>query len=429
MSRNTDLARRHAAAIARGVASATALYADRAANSEIWDVDGKRYIDFGGGIAVLNVGHCHPRVMAAAAAQLERFSHTAFQVMPYEGYVRLAERLNECAPIDGPAKTILFTTGAEAAENSVKIARASTGRDAVIAFAGGFHGRTLYASALTGKVEPYKAPFGGMAAGVYHIPYPATESGVSIEDSLKALEFLFRADISPKSVAAIILEPVQGEGGFHIAPPEFLRALRSICDTHGILLVADEVQTGFARTGKLFAIEHSGVKPDLIAMAKSLGGGFPISGVVGRAEVMDSVVPGGLGGTYAGPPIGCAAALAVLDVIEEEGLLARAEEIGTRLTERLDAWSRRDDVVAIRHVRALGAMTAFDVVDRFTGDPAPHLVKRVQAHALEAGLVLLSCGVHGNTIRLLMPLTIEEEVLDEGLAILEQALRHAGNDG
>jgi len=427
MTANVDLARRHADAIPRGVASATAVYADRAANAELWDVEGKRYIDFGGGIAVLNVGHRHPRVMAAVAAQLERFTHTAFQVMPYESYIALAERLNGLAPIDGPAKTIFFTTGAEAAENSVKIARASTGRDAVIAFAGGFHGRTLYASALTGKVEPYKAPFGGMAAGVYHLPYPAAELGISIEDSLKALDFLFRADISPKAVAAIILEPVQGEGGFHIAPPEFLRKLRAICDLHGILLIADEVQTGFGRTGKLFAMEHSGVKPDLIAMAKSLGGGFPISGVVGRAQVMEAVAPGGLGGTYAGPPVACAAALAVLDVIEEEGLLARAGALGAQLGELLDGWSRRDDMVAIRGVRALGAMTAFDVVDRATGAAAPQLVKKVLAHALEAGLVLLSCGVHGNTIRLLMPLTIEDGILSEGLQILEEALCRAGS--
>lgn len=428
MPGNADLARRHANAVPRGVGCATTLYADRALNAELWDVEGKRHIDFAGGIAVLNVGHRHPEVMAAVAAQLDRFTHTAFQAMPYEGYIALAERLNARAPIEGPAKTIFFTTGAEAAENSVKIARASTGRDGVIAFAGGFHGRTLYASALTGKVEPYKAPFGGMAAGVYHLPYPAPELGVSIEDSLKALEFLFRADIAPTSVAAMILEPVQGEGGFHIAPPEFLQKLRAICDTHGILLIADEVQTGFARTGKLFAIEHSEVKPDLIAMAKSLGGGFPISGVVGRADVMDAVAPGGLGGTYAGPPVACAAALAVLDIIEKEGLLARAETLGTQLKARLDDWSRRDDMVAVRAVRTLGAMTAFDVVDRTTGGPSPQLVKKVQAHALEAGLLLLSCGIQGNTVRLMMPLTIEDDVLAEGLDILEQALCRAGGE-
>lgn len=426
MSTNTELAARHADAIPRGVATATTLYADRAQNAEIWDVEGKRYIDFAGGIAVLNVGHRHPRVMAAVAAQLDRFSHTAFQVMPYDGYVTLAERINARAPVAGPAKTIFFTTGAEAAENSVKIARAATGRDVVIAFAGGFHGRSLYASALTGKVEPYKAPFGGMAAGVYHVPYPAAEAGITIEDSLKALDFVFRADVSPSAVAAIILEPVQGEGGFYIAPPEFLRRLRAICDAHGILLIADEVQTGFARTGKLFAVEHSDVQPDLIAMAKSLGGGFPISGVTGRAAVMDAVAPGGLGGTYAGSPIACAAALAVLDVIDAEGLLARATAIGETLVARLQGFAQRNDMVAISGIRTLGAMTAFDVIDRATGEPAPQLVREVLAHARAAGLILLSCGVHGHTIRLLMPLTIEDAVLAEGLDILEAALVAAG---
>lgn len=426
MPTNAELAARHANAIPRGVASATAVYAARAENAQLWDVEGKRYIDFGGGIAVLNVGHRHPRVIAAVADQLDKFTHTAFQVAPYEGYVALAERINALAPIEGSAKSIFFTTGAEAAENCAKIARAATGRDGVIAFAGGFHGRTLFASALTGKVEPYKARFGSMAAGVYHVPYPSEELGISIEDSLRALDFVFRADIAPSAVAAIMLEPVQGEGGFHIAPPAFLQKLRGICDAHGILLVVDEVQTGFARTGKLFAIEHSGVKPDLIAMAKSLAGGFPLSGVVGRAEVMDAVWPGGLGGTYAGPPIACAAALAVLDVIAEEDLCARAARLGEQLRVRLEGWAARDDMVAVRGVRTLGAMTAFDIVDRTTGAPAPQLVKKVQAEALAQGLIVLSCGVHGNTVRLLMPLTIEDALLAEGLDILERALVSAG---
>ena len=279
MSTNATLAARHRDAIPRGVSCATLVYPQRAENAEVWDVEGRRYLDFAAGIAVLNVGHRHPRIIAAVQEQLSRFTHTAFQVLPYEGYVELAERLNGLAPIAGKAKTLFFTTGAEAAENAVKIARAATGRSGVIAFAGGFHGRSVYASALTGKVSPYKAPFGPMPAGVFHAPFPSEETGVTVEASLAMLDFIFRADIAPADVAAIIIEPVQGEGGFHIASTEFLRALRAICDTHGIMLIADEVQTGFARTGKMFAIEHSGVSPDLVSMAKSLGGGFPIAAV------------------------------------------------------------------------------------------------------------------------------------------------------
>lgn len=319
-------------------------------------MNGRRYVDFAGGIAVLNVGHRHPRVMAAVAAQADRYTHTAFQVMPYEPYIELCERLNALAPVEGTAKSILFTTGAEASENAAKIARAATGRDAIITFVGGFHGRSLFASALTGKVEPYKSAFGGMAAGVFHAPFPSPETGITVEESLRALDFIFRADVSPKAVAAIMLEPVQGEGGFHIASPAFLGALRRICDEHGILLIADEVQTGFARTGRMFAIEHSGIKPDLVAMAKSLGGGFPIAAVSGRADIMDAVPPGGLGGTYAGSPVACAAALAVLDVIEDEGLLARAEVIGRCVVESVMATAGSMGHGAIQHVRTLGAM-------------------------------------------------------------------------
>lgn len=422
---NAALSARHADAVPRGVASTTALYAARARNAELWDAEGKRFIDFAGGIAVLNVGHCHPRVIAAATAQMEHYTHTAFQVMPYEPYVALCERLNALAPVEGPAKTILFTTGAEAAENAAKIARSATGRDAIITFVGGFHGRSLFASALTGKVEPYKSPFGGMAAGVFHAPFPSPETGVSVADSLKALDWIFCADVSPGAVAAIMLEPVQGEGGFHIASPEFLQALRQLCGTHGILLVADEVQTGFARTGRMFAMEHSGVKPDLIAMAKALGGGFPISAVTGRAAIMDAVPPGGLGGTYAGSPVACATALAVLDVIVDEGLLARAEQIGQRVVARLRDCAAVPSAPRLAAIRTLGAMTAFDIVDA-AGDPAPALVKATQQAALARGLVLLSCGMYGNTVRLLMPLTIEDAVLAEGLDILEAALREAG---
>jgi 4-aminobutyrate aminotransferase/(S)-3-amino-2-methylpropionate transaminase len=308
-------------------------------------------------------------------------------------------------------------------ENAVKIARAATGRSAVIAFSGAFHGRTLMTMTLTGKVVPYKKGFGPMVSDIFHVPFPIAHYGVTVEDSLKALNFLFKADVDPARVAAIIIEPVQGEGGFHLAPFELLRALRKICDEHGIVLIADEVQTGFARTGKMFGIEHSGVEPDMITIAKSLGGGFPLSGVIGRAKIMDAVEPGGLGGTYAGSPISCAAALAVLDVIEEEKLTARAQAIGEHVSERLRAMSRRNDLVPMAAIRNLGAMIAFDIVKgRGAHEPDADAVKRVQAKALEAGLVLISCGIYGESIRILVPLTVSDAVLDEGLAILEGAL-------
>ncbi|MFM7625047.1 MAG: aminotransferase class III-fold pyridoxal phosphate-dependent enzyme, partial [Gammaproteobacteria bacterium] len=331
MPTNADLARRRAAAIPRGVGNSLQVYADRASNGEIWDVEGRRYIDFASGIAVLNTGHLHPRVQGAVAAQLARLSHACFQVTPYENYVALAERLNALAPGPGPWKTIFLTTGAEAVENAVKIARYHTDRPAVIAFGGAFHGRTLACMSLTGKVQPYKAGFGPMLPDVYHAPFPVEYHGVGVAQSLAALDQLFKADVDPQRVAAIIIEPVQGEGGFYPAPPAFLRALRELCDRHGIVLIADEIQSGFARTGRMFAIEHAGVVPDLITVAKSLAGGVPLSGVIGRADIMDAPPAGGLGGTYAGSPLGCAAGLAVLDVIESEDLCARAERQGTVL--------------------------------------------------------------------------------------------------
>lgn len=424
MSANAALQARRVAAVPRGVATATAIFADRADNSELWDAEGRRYVDFAGGIAVLNTGHRHAQVMAAVSAQMERYTHTAFQVVAYEPYVALAERLNALAPIDGPAKTILFTTGAEAVENAVKIARAATGRSAVIAFTGGFHGRTMLTMGLTGKALPYKHRFGPMPAEIYHAPFPIPHYGVTTEDALRALEFIFRADAAPDRVAAIILEPVQGEGGFHVAPPEFMQALRALCDRHGILLIADEIQAGFGRTGKMFAVEHTGVKPDLITVAKSLAGGFPLAGVIGRAELMDAPEPGGLGGTYAGSPIACAAALAVLDAIAEEGLLARAEALGDRTRARLEAFEARNDLRPIAGIRGPGAMIAFDLVTSRGGrEPDGAAAKLVTARALEEGLILLSCGIHGETIRLLYPLTISDALLDEGLDRLEDALR------
>lgn len=421
MTANSDLAVRRARAVPRGVGSATDIYAARAENAELWDEDGRRYVDFAGGIAVLNVGHRHPRVLAAVADQLDRYTHTAFQVAPYAPYVELAERLNALAPFAGDAKTILFTTGAEATENAVKIARAATGRPGIIAFAGGFHGRTLLASAMTGKVTPYKKGLGPFPGEIYHLPYPSETTGVTVEDKLKALNFLFAADIEPERIAAVIIEPIQGEGGFHVAPPALFEALAALREKHGILLIADEVQTGFARTGKMFGVEHSGVEPDLLTVAKSLAGGFPLSGVIGRAPLMDAIEPGGLGGTYGGSPVACAAALAVLDVIADEQLNARADAIGARLRASIAGWTGHDGLVPIGGLRGHGAMIAFDVLDT-KGDPDGAEAKRVCARALDAGLILLSCGQHGQAIRILVPLTATDAVIDEGLAMLEQAL-------
>lgn len=426
MIENSQWRIRHAAAVPRGVATAMPFYAEKASNAELWDVEGKRYVDFAGGIGVLNVGHCHPRVMDAVRDQMARFTHTAFQVAAYDSYIELAERLNARAPFSGLAKTVFFTTGAEATENAVKIARRATGRPGVIAFAGGFHGRTVLASALTGKVRPYKRGFGGAQPDVYHVPFPAEHSSVSVEQSLQAIEFLFAADIEPEQVAAIIIEPVQGEGGFHIAPPALMQSLRALCDLHGILLIADEVQSGFGRTGTLFAVEQSGIEPDLVATAKSLAGGFPLSGVIGRAEIMDQVEPGGLGGTYAGSPLACSAALAVLDTMEAEGLLDRAQMIGEHLRGRIAGWASRNDLVPNGNLRGLGAMIAFDVFsDQDRAAPSGVVAKAVTQRAQELGLVVLTCGTTGGTLRILVPLTASDALIDEGLDMLEGALAGA----
>lgn len=421
MTKNADLLARRRAAVPDGIATATPLFAARAGNAELWDVEDRRFIDFAGGIAVLNTGHRHPRVIEAVRDQLDRYTHTAFQVMAYEPYVRLAERLNALAPLGGPAKTLLLSTGAEAVENAVKIARAATGRTGVIAFAGAFHGRTMLTMALTGKVVPYKAQFGAPAAGVFHAPFPCPSTGLTTADSLAALDRIFAADIAPADVAAIIIEPVQGEGGFHAAPHDLLKALRAICDRHGILLIVDEVQTGFARTGRVFAIEHSGVSPDLMTVAKSLAGGFPLSAVIGRASVMDKILPGGLGGTYAGSPVACAAALAVLDVIEEERLCEKAEQVGATFEAALTEAAQGPGGTFVRWFRRLGAMVAFDLVEA-DGSPSAAKAKAVVAAAQDRGLIVLTCGLHGNSIRLLVPLTVEDAVLQEGITILTAAI-------
>jgi len=422
-SPNAALQERRLAATPRGVGVMAGFYVDRAQNAEVWDVEGNRYIDFAGGIAVLNTGHRHPTLVAAMEAQLKRFTHTCYQVLPYESYVRLAERINDLTPGDHAKKTALFSTGAEAVENAVKIARASTGRPGVIAFSGGFHGRTMMGCALTGKVVPYKVGFGPFPSEVYHLPFPMDVHGVTVEDSLQALRDLFKADIEPSRVAAMIVEPVQGEGGFYAAPPELVRGLRRVCDEHGILLIFDEVQTGFGRTGKLFASEYYDVLPDLMTMAKSMAGGMTLSAVCGRAEVMDAPAPGGLGGTYAGNPLAVASALAVIDVMEQEQLVARSNRLGEKLTARLKAAQAR--VPALKEVRGLGSMVAAEFFDPATGAPSPDAVKRVQQAALDEGLILLTCGVYANVVRFLYPLTTEDAVFEEALDILDRALAKA----
>jgi 4-aminobutyrate aminotransferase len=421
MTRNTELHARRLAATPRGVGVMCDFFAQRAENASLWDVEGREYIDFAAGIAVLNTGHRHPRIEAAIAAQLKQFTHTAYQIVPYESVVTLAERLNALVPISGPVKTAFFTTGAEAVENAVKIARAHTGRAGVVTFGGGFHGRTLMALAMTGKVAPYKIGFGPFPADVFHVPFPSAIEGVSAADSLAALARLFKTDIDPQRVAAIVIEPVQGEGGFNVAPTELLQGLRALCDAHGIVLIADEVQSGFARTGKLFSMQHHGVEPDLITLAKSLAGGMPLSAVSGRAAIMDAPAPGGLGGTYAGNPLAVASAHAVLDMIADEQLCERAAALGAKLTARL--LSAKESNPAIADVRAQGSMVAIELRDPATGAHDADAVKRVQARALAQGLLLLSCGMYGNVIRFLYPLTIPDALFDRALDIIDEALQ------
>ncbi|MEI2265578.1 4-aminobutyrate--2-oxoglutarate transaminase [Erwinia sp. CGal63] len=417
---NDTLRQRRLDATPRGVGVMCDFLVDKAENATLIDTEGREYIDFAAGIAVLNTGHRHPKVIAAVHKQLERFTHTAFQVIPYENYLSLAERLNELAPVAGKAKTTFFTTGAEAVENAVKIARAATGRPGIITFTGAFHGRTMMTMALTGKVAPYKTGFGPFPGSVFHARYPNELHGVSVEDSLKSLDDIFHCDIAPQDVAAIIYEPIQGEGGFNVAPSAFVSALRRLCDQHGILLVADEIQTGFARTGKVFASEYyPDAKPDLLTMAKSLGGGFPISGVVGRAEVMDAPAPGGLGGTYAGNPVAVAAAHAVLDIIEEEQLCQRADQLGAALSEALLSTNNP----AIAQVRGRGSMIAAEFNNPDTGAPDGAIARDIQQRALAQNLILLTCGVHGNVIRFLYPLTIPDDQFSRSLNILTSILK------
>ena len=423
---NAELLRRREAAVPRGVASAAPVFASFAENAEVWDVEGNRYIDFVGGIAVLNTGHRHPKVVAAAKAQEDLYTHTSFQVMPYAPYVELAERLNDLAPGDHAKKTLLVTTGAEAVENAVKIARAATGRPGVIAFTGGYHGRTLLTLGMTGKISPYKKDVGPFPTDIYRAPFPSARDGITVQDALTGLRNLMLTDAQPERIAAIIIEPVLGEGGYTPVPSEMMQALRALCDQHGIMLIADEIQAGFGRTGKWFAIEHSGVVPDLITVAKSMAGGYPVAGVIGRAEVMDAMAPGGLGGTYGGNPVACAAALAAIDAIEEEGLLERSTQMGEFFKQRFAEIGARAAPYRMWDIRGLGGMVAVEFVTDFaSATPDADLTKRVVAHALKRGLVLLSCGLHGNALRIMTPLTASDAILEEGLAIFEEALAAA----
>ena len=417
------LLERRAKAIARGAGMAAPVFAHKAENAEIWDVEGRRFIDFAGGIAVLNAGHRNPIVMKRVQEQLDSFTHTCFTIMPYEPFVALAEKLNALAPISGEKKSMFVTTGAEAVENAVKIARAATGRRDIIAFNGSFHGRTLLTMALTGKIAPYKVKFGPFPGGVWHVPYPIESKGITVEQSMNAIEWLFKTDVEASQVAAIIIEPVQGEGGFYVAPKELLVRLRKLCDEHGIVFIADEIQSGFGRTGKWFAMEHFGVEPDLMTVAKSLASGFPLAGVVGRANIMDAPDPGGLGGTYAGNPVACAAALGTIEAFETEGLLEKAAQQGKTVMKRLQAMKAKGKGMAMGEIRGLGAMIAFELVTEHGGSkPDAAGAKALAAKCLERGLLILTCGVFNDTIRLLCPLSAPEKIVEEGLDILEAAL-------
>ncbi|MDM8348991.1 4-aminobutyrate--2-oxoglutarate transaminase [Pseudomonas sp. sp1636] len=416
---NESLMQRRTAAVPRGVGQIHPIFADRAQNATVTDVEGREFIDFAGGIAVLNTGHLHPKVVAAVQEQLSKLTHTCFQVLAYEPYVELCEKINARVPGDFAKKTLLVTTGSEAVENAVKIARAATGRAGVIAFTGGYHGRTMMTLSLTGKVNPYSAGMGLMPGGVFRAQYPCALHGVSVDDAIASIERVFKNDAEPRDIAAIIIEPVQGEGGFYVAPKAFMQRLRALCDQHGILLIADEVQTGAGRTGTFFAMEQMGVAADLTTFAKSIAGGFPVAGVCGKAEYMDAIAPGGLGGTYAGSPLACAAALAVIEVFEEEKLLERCKAVGERLVTGLKAIQAKHK--AIGEVRALGAMIAVELFE--DGDlhkPNAALVGQIVAKARDKGLILLSCGTYGNVLRVLVPLTAEDELLDRGLAIIQE---------
>lgn len=407
--------------IAKGMANLAPIYAAKADNATITDIEGNDYIDFAAGIAVVNTGHSHPQIVAAVQKQLENFSHTCSTVTPYTSFVELAEKVVEITPWQYDKKVAFLSTGSEAVENAVKIARAYTGRSGTIAFKGGFHGRTNLCMGLTGKMKPYKVGFGPFPNEIYHLPYPNAYHGVSEADSLAALDDLFKYDIEPTRVAALIFEPIQGEGGFYQAPASWAQKIRQLCDKHGIVLICDEIQSGFARTGKMFATEHIGIEPDLMTIAKGLGGGFPISGVVGKAEIMDSAHPGGIGGTYAGSALGCTAALEVIDIIHKEKLCEKAQHVGLLFREQLVAI--QNSLPHIGDIRQVGAMIAIELNDPQTGEALPELTQALVKNCHAAGVILLSCGIKGNVIRFLPPLTIDSELVVKGLSIIHKQLQ------
>jgi 4-aminobutyrate aminotransferase/(S)-3-amino-2-methylpropionate transaminase len=417
---NANWQKRKEKVVAKGMGNLAQVYVENAKNALLTDIEGNTFIDFAAGIAVTNTGHSHPKIVEAVKSQLDNFSHTCAMVTPYTSFVELAEKLTEKAPGNFDKKAVFLTTGAEAVENAIKVARAHTKRSGIIAFKGGFHGRTNMCMGLTGKIAPYKVDFGPFPNEIYHAPFPNEYHGISTQDSLQALEDLFTCDIQPSNVAAIIFEPVQGEGGFYQAPKEWASAIRELCDKHGIVMICDEIQTGFARTGKMFASEYFDVEPDLTTMAKGIAGGFPISAVVGKAEIMDSATPGGLGGTYAGSPLACTAALQVLDIIEEEQLCKKANEVGAEFKRHLE--NMKSIIPAIGDIRQIGAMIAIELNDPIDKHPLQLETKELVQKANQQGLILLSCGVKANVIRFLPPLTIESELIERGLAIVKEEL-------
>ena len=429
MTTNQDFEARRDAAVARAIAYSSTFVADRAENAEVWDVEGKRYIDFCGGIGCQNVGHRHDRVTQAIKDQLDRLTHTCFQVTPYESYIALAERLNALLPGDFAKKSLFFSAGGEAVENAVKIARYYTNRPALITFTNGYHGRSYMGMALSARMVPFKVGFRPFPSEVYRLPFPDDYHGVSLDDTKRAFQTLFNSDCPPDQIAAIFFEPVQGEGGYNIATPEFLAYLRALCDEHGIVLVADEIQTGMGRSGKMFAMEHYGIHPDLTCVGKSIGGGLPISGIVGKAEIIDAVPPGGLGGTFGGNPLACAAALAVLDVIEADNLLERGLDMGRTIDARLRKMAERNSLSCIGDARSLGCMNAIEIVsDRDSRAPDGDLTARIASIALGKGLILISAGPTRNVIRLLVPLSASTEIVNEGLDMLEAAMDQAATE-
>jgi 4-aminobutyrate aminotransferase/(S)-3-amino-2-methylpropionate transaminase len=426
MMTNQEFEARRDKAVARAIAYSSTFVADRAENAEVWDVEGKRYIDFCGGIGCQNVGHRNSQVVTVIKDQLDRLTHTCFQVTPYKSYIELAERLNALLPGDFAKKSLFFSAGGEAVENAIKIARYHTRRPALITFTNGYHGRSYMGMALSARMVPFKEGFGPFPGEIYRLPFPDDFHDVTLEDTKRAFETLFRSDCPPDQIAAMFFEPVQGEGGYNIATPEFLDYLRALCDEHGIVLVADEIQTGMGRTGKMFAMEHYGISPDLTCIGKSIGGGLPISGIVGKADIIDSVPPGGLGGTFGGNPIACAAALAVLDEIEQENLLQRGLDLGTQIDDRLRKMAQRNAFDCIGDVRALGCMNAIEIVtDRDSREPNGDLTAKIAAKALNNGLILVTAGPARNVIRLLVPLSASAHLVDEGLDILETSLEEA----